>query len=439
MSRDDRERFDGPQDDAAASNPPSAATESPPARPPGGIRVFQSLAVPQYRRYTLSFIAGSFSLQALILVRAWLAFDLTRSPLALGTVLVAMGASRLVVSPIGGVLADRLDRKLQILAGQGVMAVAALVLGLLVLTDLIQLWHLVIGAVVHGTVMSFQGPARQSFVYNLVGREHVANAVTLNAGIQNAMRLAAPATAGVLIGLAGAEVVYFLVVAGFVISIGILLLLVGAGQETQARGEAEPAWKAFTQGLRYIWQRQSLLWLVITALAGTGMGLAFRNMLPVFAKDALDLGPGGFGLLISMAGLGALIGSLGIAFYMSTQRSLGKLLLATGIMWGVLLALLGLSPNIGLAIGALLFLGACSTGFNTFVNILIQTTVEDAFRGRVLSFYMLTFSVHTFGSLPIGALAEQIGIRETFVWTGIALVAVMSIIAAKRGDIRRMT
>ena len=439
MPHDDLEEpADRPRQDATGGGTTEAAPSAAGDAPRRGPRAFASLAVPEYRRFTYSFIFSSFALQAQILVRAWLAFELTNSPFALSTVLVTTGAVRLVISPIGGVFADRFDRKSQIIAGQAVSAVSALVIGLVVWAGAIELWHLLIGAAVHGAVFSFQGPARQAFVFNIVGREHVANAVTLNSGIQNAMRLVAPALAGVLIGVSGAEVVYFIIVGAFALSIVTLVLFVSRGNQPQDRNQDEPALRAFTEGVRYIWRHRSLFWLVITAFVGTGLGLAFRDMLPAFSKEALGLGPEGFGLLTSMIGLGALAGSLALAFYLSSHRGLGRLLLATGIAWGVGIILLSVSTNIGMAIGVLLLLGAFSATFNTYVNILIQTNVEDAFRGRVLSFYMITFTVHTFGALPIGAFAEKYGIRDAFLWTGLLLVGLMSLLAAKRSDIRRM-
>lgn len=180
-----------------------------------------------------------------------------------------------------------------------------------------------------------------------------------------------------------------------------------------------------------------VFWLLVMALATLFLGLPFRNLMPAFAVEVLNQGPEGYGLLMSMVGLGAIVGSLSIASLGSSGKK-GLLLIAAAATWGVILIAFSLSTSLGMAIPLLLLLGLASTGFMTLNNIAIQTSVSNEVRGRVLSFYMLTFAMTSVGTVPVGAIAEILGIGRALMWSGAAVVAFTIFIGLWRRDLRHL-
>lgn len=425
-----------PHDDATESATAPSGVAAPRSRTAAG-GVFASLSISQYRRYLLSFFGSGYAFQNQNAVRGWLAFELTGEALSIGAVLAASGVAQAVAAPIGGVLADRFDRKRLMIGMQAIILVVAVFIGILVVTDAIRVWHLYATAAVSGFAMSIHMPSRQAFVYDIVGGRHIANAIALNAGLNNSMRLIGPAVAGVVIAFFGIGTAYFMTAAAYVLSITVLLVFIGPTNQ-QFRVDPQSPLRDFREGLRYLWGRRTIFWLVILGLGASTLGLPYRDMMPAFAVDALGQDAKGWGLLLSMAGLGALIGSVVIAATADSVRK-GPVILWVGVVWGALFALMAIAPNMPVAILFLLGLGATSTAFNTLINISIQTNVEDAFRGRMLSFYMLTFSVHPMGALAIGALADAIGIRQALFGAGLVMLAFALVMSVTRRDIRRLS
>jgi len=159
--------------------------------------------------------------------------------------------------------------------------------------------------------------------------------------------------------------------------------------------------------------------------------------LPAFAVDALGQGPEGYGLLLSMVGLGALLGSLSLASITQLRRR-GLLTISGGLALGVLIVAVSFAGNVATAMPLFLLLGWASTTFTTTMNIIIMTDVDDAFRGRMASMYMLTFSVHPAGALGLGVIARETGIATAYMITGLALIGFVALMAAWRKDIRRL-
>ncbi len=168
------------------------------------------------------------------------------------------------------------------------------------------------------------------------------------------------------------------------------------------------------------------------------IGFPFRDLMPAFASDALDQGPEGFGLVLSMLGVGALLGSLTIAFVVQVRRK-GPVILMFGLVWGALLAALSFAPNVGLSIPVLLGLGWTSVGFQNFMSITVQTKVDDAYRGRITSFQLVTFGLHPIGTLGLGLMAEELGIRTAFFIAGLMLLSYIAILGAWRRDLRELS
>ena len=383
----------------------------------------------------VSFVGSGIGFQSMLVVTSWLAWELTESEFMLGAVLLMSGVAQVFIAPVGGVIADRFARKPIMISMQSLILANGAVLGVLVAADRIEVWHLFVSAGLFGAANSLHMPSRQAFVFNLVGKEHLQNALALNAGAMSSMRLIGPAIGGVMIGWLGAEAVYFTVAGGYVVSIAIMALFLTA-DGAPARVKEESALTSFTEGVGYLKRHPVLKWLVLGLLGATLIGLPFRDLLPAVA-DVLGQGPKGFGLLLSMSGLGALLGSLVIAAW-SNMRAKGKAYIVSGVAWGAAVALLAVSPNMASALVMMIVLGAISTGFNTINNILVQTNVDDAYRGRVLSFLMVMFGMHLVGAVIIGSIAEFTGIRWALAGSGAVMGLFALYLGLGRTEIRRL-
>lgn len=382
-------------------------------------RAFGSLAMPQYRWFMLSTVAGGMAHQSQQIAMGWLAYYLTKSPFALGLVLVSWGIPEVIFSLVGGVIADSKSRRHTMAVMMVVSAAVALSIAVLVATNQIVLWHLLVAGLLSGTAVTLNMPSRQAFVFDLVGAEHIGDAIAINSGGMNAMRLLAPALSGFLIGAVGVDAVYYLGAACYLISALTLLLPLKRVHEL-VRVSAYPA-RDLADGFRYIRREKTILWLLVVALATMFVGLPFRNLMPAFAVEGLGQGPEGYGILMSMVGLGAIIGSISAVFLGKVRRK-RLLLVATALGWGVSLTAFSKSGTLASAVPLAVILGLTSTGANTINNILIQTDVDPILRGRVLSFYMLTFGLNSLGTLPLGGLAELVGTATALAWSGLVLI-----------------
>ncbi|MDP2659883.1 MAG: MFS transporter [Dehalococcoidia bacterium] len=384
-------------------------------------RAFSSLANPQYRWFMLSTVAGGMAYQSQQIAMGWLAYYLTKSPFALGLVLVSWGIPEVAFSLVGGVIADTRNRRHTMALMMAVSVVAALLVGILVTTNLVALWHLLAIGTVSATANALNMPSRQAFLFDLVGAEHAGDAIAINSGGVNTMRLLSPALSGFLIGAVGVDAVYYLVATGYLAS-ALTLLLPLKRVPAPVRVSIYPA-RDLVDGFRYVRREKTIFWLLVVALATMFVGLPFRNLMPAFAVESLSQGPEGYGLLMSAVGLGALAGSLGAVFLGKVRRK--RLLLMAGALgWGTGLTAFSLSGSLASAVPLAIVLGLVSTGSSTINNILIQTDVDPRLRGRVMSFYMLTFGMSSLGTLPFGGLAELVGTATALAWSGLTLVSI---------------
>ena len=396
--------------------------------------VFHSLRVKQYRRYMVSFLGSGMGFHGNQVALGWLAFDLTGDTRALGFALFLNGIAMVAGSMFGGVIADRFDRRTTIVGLQILQMAMALVMALLVVFDALELWHLYLVSLFTGLVMSLSMPSRQAFVYNIVGRRYLANAMALNMGTMNGMRLIGPAIAGVLIGSIGVEAVYFLSGAGFLLSIGVISFYVGPTTQVFEPAREAPL-RAMGEGFKYLWRCPHLFWMFILALGGALLGIPFRDLIPAFAVDALGQGPEGYGLLLSMVGLGALLGSVTVAS-MANSRYRSWLVIGGGLGIGVFTVALAFVGSLSLALVLFLVLGWVTTVFTTTMNIIIQMDVDDAFRGRMASIYMLTFAIHPVGALGLGAVARETGIADAYMFAGLAMIGYLFFMLLWRKELR---
>lgn len=336
----------------------------------------------------------------------WLALQKTDSPLFVGLTGFAGGIPLLFLALPAGVVIDRFDRRKVLMAAQvGVMTVAAL-FALLVGTDLIQRWSILLLALLYGVVMSFVFPTRNAIVPALVDRPSLANAVALNAAGQNATRVVGPSLAGLLIALIGISGTFAVAAAMQIVALYWTAQLPGSASEKSARGGT--LWTSLTLGLRVVAKDPFLIGLILLATATTVLIMPYINLMPVFARDELGLGSTGLGVLMASSGLGSVAGALSVARYRKLATWPGVQIVTAAGFAGLVL-LFAITPSMLLATLLLFAAGLMSASYMAINQTVLQLKVEDDVRGRVLSIYLLTWGMLPLGQLPLGALADRIG------------------------------
>ncbi len=358
---------------------------------PGG--TFAALRTPNYRRY--------FTGQAISMVgtwmqsvgQSWLVLELTHSGTALGLVAAAQFLPVLLLAPYGGLLADRADKRHLLMGTQTVLGLLALTLGLLVVTGAVQLWMVVALAVLFGLVNAVDNPARQSFALEMVGRDRLRNAISLNSVLVNVARALGPAVAGVLIATVGTGLCFLVNAASFAAVLLALARMDPAALRPSPPAAREPG--QVREGLRYVARTPELLVpLVMLALIGT-LAYEFSVVLPLLARTTFGGGPATYGILVSAMGAGAIVGGLAAAARSgSGLRSMSTTALGFG---GAILAA-ALAPSLPLEVVAMALVGAASVTFLATGNTTLQLASDPRYRGRVMALWAMAF----LGSTPLG-------------------------------------
>jgi MFS family permease len=284
----------------------------------------------------------------------------------------------------------------------------ALVLAALVFAGTVQVWHIVAVAVALGVVNAFDGPARQAFVVEMVGREDLTNAIALNSMIFNGARVIGPALGGLLLVAVGAAWCFLLNGLSFLAVIAALLAMQVPRWVRTVR--VDTPWTQLKAGLRYVQHHGDLSALLWQALIFSVFGISYATVLPAYASKNLGVGAGGFALLSAAAGLGAVTAAFSVARWGdSTAR--GKWLTIVALVFPLLLVLFAWAGSLATALPIIYLMGIGFLAQFLLINVLIQARVDDEMRGRVLSLYTLTFfGFAPFGNLALGALSEQWGI-----------------------------
>jgi len=367
---------------------------------------------------------------------SWLVYRLTDSAFALGLVSFMSQFPSFVLAPLGGVMADRLDRRRLVIATQVLFMIQAAVLAALVLAGTITVWQIVVLATILGTITGFDIPARQSLLVELVeGPEDLANAIALNSSFFNAARLIGPAVAGVLIGWIGEGLVFAADAVSYIaVLAGLFAIKLPPRQRPAAR---DPVWRTLREGFRYAFDFAPIRAILILLAMLSIMGMPYVVLMPIFASDILHGGPRTLGLLVSAAGMGALSGALYLATR-TTVRGLGKVILTCATIFGVGLIAFSFSRSIWLSIAILV-----ATGFGMMVstassNTILQTIVDDDKRGRIMSLYTMAFmGMAPVGGLLAGTLASRIGAPNTVLLGGLAVLAVAAWFGARLPALHR--
>lgn len=388
--------------------------------------------MPQFRLLFISAFFSHAGIQMTSVARPWLAFAVSDSALALGLVAAAQGITTLTLSPLGGVAADRLPKRLVLHVSTAMLMLIAGTNVVLIVLDIVQIWHLVILAVMHGVALPFNQPARHSYVPFLVPRSKLPNALGLFSSVRNMNQVTGPSIAGILIAIdpfwAFAAIVVAHVIA-FTLAIGLPL---GAPVDRPHRSVAGD----LVLGLRYAWENPTLRTLVGLSVVVIVLGNPYQHLLPVFQKEVLDVGPERLGFLYTSMGIGALAASMLVATY-SDMVHKGYPQLVTGIAFGVALVAFGLSPFYWLSLALLFFTGMANQAYATLNSTLMMLNTEPEFFGRISSINMMTRGLMPLAVLPFGAFVDAYGAPVTIAVAGVALVVAILLIGAIRPSLWR--
>ncbi|OGO03627.1 MAG: hypothetical protein A2Y60_00765 [Chloroflexi bacterium RBG_13_54_9] len=373
-------------------------------------RAAQTFQALRHRNFLLLWIGMAVSMTGrwvLITAQQLLVYKLTGSPFLLGIVGFCTAIPTFFLSPIGGAFADRMDRRKLLMVTQCSMMVCVLALATLASTGLIEVWHILLIAILTGAAMAFDMPTRQSLIPELVSKEDLTNAMALNNSVFHGTRIWGPTIAGLLVGPIGTGGCFYLTAVSYAGIIGALLLM--KIPPRVSRAAETTIWRNLVEGFGYIRTSSLVLILVSMAAVSSIFGTAQRSLMVIFAEDVLKAGSSGFGFLMSASAVGAVIAALLIASLGDFQYK-GRILLVGALMQGVALFLFSQSTYMPLSLGVLLFSGAGETAYLTMSNTILLVVAPAEMRGRVMSAYMQTSQGLTpLAALQGGTLAEFFG------------------------------
>ncbi len=381
------------------------------ARPSAVQRLYPALGNSNFRLLWLGGMPATLAVMMNQVASPYAAFTLADSAAILGLVSLAQGLPMLALSLVGGVAADRLPRRLVLIASQSTLGLAAAALAVLGLTGNLQVWHVVASAFVQGAAFAFNMPARQAYIAELVARPQLANAAALNNAGQNFCRVAGPALAGMLmaipwIGIGGA----FLSMAGmYVLALVVLFRLPGArrmGAATRRTGAGSAA--HLLEGLRYVRSNPPIMALIGMNLIVVVFGQPYQTLMPVVSERVFAAGAEGLGMLLAASGAGALTGAVIVAS-MSRLRKPATIQVGLAIALGLALVGFSMTRSFPVALGLLVIVGFLFSSFSALNNTLLMANTEARLTGRVMSIYLLTWGAMPVGSLPLAWLAERAG------------------------------
>ncbi len=375
-----------------------------------------------YRNYRLFFTGQSISLIGTWMQRIatpWLVYEMTNSVFLLGIVGFIGQIPIFIVAPFAGVFTDRWNRYHILVATQILAMLQAVVLTWLVLTESIEVWHVMLLAGFLGCVSAFDIPARQSFIIQMVDKkEDLSNAIALNSSMVNGARMLGPSVAGMLIAATGVGMCFFLNALSYIFVIWSLLLMKVSTNKGNGK-ERKSVLTDLYEGIAYTFGFAPIRYIILLLTLASLLGMPYMVLMPVFAKEILLGGANTYGFLMGASGFGALSG----AFYLASRKSvvgLEKILPLAAGCFGIGLIFLSLSSLFALSLALMVVTGFGMMLLMAASNTVIQNVVQDTMRGRVMSFFtMAIMGTAPFGSLLAGSVARHIGAPKTILIGGV--------------------
>ncbi|MBI4201177.1 MAG: MFS transporter [Chloroflexi bacterium] len=402
----------------------------------GKVGTFYALGIRDYRLLWTSNLFASAGMWIQMATLGWVVYDLTGSGTLLGSVNAMRSIPMLLLAPLAGVAADRMDRRNLMIVTQVIIVLTTFAVAVGLLFDRVEIWHLFAFTLIAGTSQVFFMPAQQTVVFDLVPRPGIPNAVALNTAAFNITRVLGPSAAGYLITWLGPEGNFFAQSAAYVgVVISLAMIAFPRRQAPSGRGSVL---RNVAEGFRYVAKNPNTRVLLVLAVLPPLLIIpAMMSLMPIFASDVFHSGPTGLGFLMSASGLGGLLGALFTASLGRFDRR-GLLLLVMLFSASVALLLFAFMDSMTAALPFLVVAGFCELTYMATTQTLIQLSVPDEMRGRVISLFMLIFGLMPMGSLAFGAGADVIGAQGVVKVASIAALVVGLLIAVVSPRVRNL-
>ena len=401
-------------------------------------RAFVSLKSRDFRLLFFSMLAAMTAMNVQMLARAWLAYELSGSFTTVGVIMISFGIPMLLFSLIGGATADRMDKRNLIIVtqfGSGVLALATAVMittGVIDADQRLSIPILFAMGLLHGTLMAFQMPPRQAMIAELVPQHQLMNAFAINAAGMSLSRMLAPVAVGVMIATLGVHSAYYLQAMMLLVTLVFMAMLPKSTSHLAGADARGSMLHEIAGGLRYVAHDRTLLLLTFMGTVPMALGFSHQVLLPGFVVDELGLPATAWGLIGTISGVGAVVGSFAIASLTDFPRK-PLLQMLAGVGFGLGLLLMGVaSKAFGFpgALGGVIVMGVFMNAYMTLNMTMVMTHTRPEYYGRVMSIFMQTFALMPLSAFPMGIVADEITASSTFALLGVAIVAFMALIFA---------
>ena len=419
----------------ATASPTGAAPGSPQSPPPSNGSMFTALSERDYVWYFSGNLAFFMAIQMQLILRGFVAFDITGAATALGLISASVAVPMLIGAPIAGTVADRVNKRTLLMVSQTGSAATSLLLAVLLISGTLQFWHLLGVSALSVMFMSFNMPARQAIVPQLVPQHKLMSAISLQQAGMNATRIVGPALGGVLIAPFGAGWVYMITVVLLIVAVASELHLPVHGMKTEH--EPQKFRDDFLEGFKYVNDHRLIAKLLFLGLLFPLFAFPLQQMLPVFARDVFDRPDTGLGLLAMASGIGGLSGAMLVARLHGFPMK-GRLMLAGGLSMGLLFISFTQTSSF---FPALVFLRLGNVGgmvFQTTNNSVIQAQLPSQIRGRVMSMMMMSFGLMPLGVVPVTIAADAFGAQTAVLGSSLALVTTLLLFFAISTTLRTL-
>lgn len=395
--------------------------------------MFRALSHRNYRLFWIGAFLSNVGTWMQAVAQGWLVLELTDSPFWLGLDAFVATAPGFVLTLVGGVFADLIDRRRFLLYTQVAAGIAALGLAILVATDLVNPWMVLGFSFVTGCCMALASPSFLAMTYDLVGREDLANAVAMNSTQFQLSRVVGPALAGVAFRVFGLAGCFFANAVSFIAVVGSLAMVKMDNKNATVAPphsirDRRALWRDLVEGLGYVRNRPRVRALLLLSAVNSLFGAPYFTLVPVYARDIFKLGETGLAVMMGTAGAGAFGGALLVA-YLGDYRHKGWLVLGGAIVFGICITNFALSTHLGMSLTFLFGLGFALVVSVATTNTLLQKLVTDQMRGRVMSMFILSFmGTFPIGNIVAGALSNEFGPRWTLAAGGLIVTSFATVV-----------
>ena len=402
--------------------------------------VFTVLRHDRYRRYWSGLLATVFGFQIMMIAQSWLIYALTDSKLWLGYAGLAAGIPAIVLNLFGGVVADKVNQRKLIISTQSTSALMLLTLGSLVLLEIVEPWHVLVIAFCIGSVQAFDSPSRQAIFPQLIDMTDMMKAVALNSMVWQSTRIVGPAIGGIIIATKyGTAPGFFVGSLGFITMSLAMASIKGLDSKRPSTGKG--MFQDMLEGIQFIRNQPVFLALMGLTFFNSIFGMSYITLLPVFAKDILEIGSSGLGYLHAISGVGGIAGTL-ITARLSKSIGRGTILSTGAISFGICLSLFAISSSslssLPLAIVFIFLASISSSLYMITIMSTLQTLVPNELRGRVMGIYGMTFNLIPIGAMQAGFIAEQWSAATAVIVGGIAVMIFAVIVQIFSKEVRNL-